>query len=244
MPLGVSSRDGTPRLFPESTRGSQHTPVRKLQQGSSPFGQPGFAAIDFLATPDKCHNNRPVFVPIHHFEHHFRFGNLRPFCSSVLLRVPSTLSFVEEDDFLYRTFPVFAIILVGKSMNIRMNALTLSSASRRLTRVLSALRRVTSLIRASWMTSQRPIPERKDPICLISRLCTAFRPTSVFPAPGTPVTKQITFVLLARILDRKDNGFCGDIEILTGTTGMADLEDVHIGVEGDGSVDNRGTGLK
>jgi hypothetical protein len=53
--------------------GSKHSPVWEFRQGASPFGQPGFAAIDFLATSDKCHNQRPVFMPIHYFKHHFGF---------------------------------------------------------------------------------------------------------------------------------------------------------------------------
>src|ERR1019366_6048640 len=50
--------------------------------------------------------------------------------------------------------------------------------------------------------------------------------------------------LCTRFLDRKDNGVRGQIEILTSTTGMADLEDVHIGVECDGSIDDRRHRLK
>jgi hypothetical protein len=92
--------------------------MRKLHQGSSPFGQPRFTTINFLAASDERHNHRPIVVPIHYLQHHFRFGNLGPFSSTVLLRIPSALGFVEDDNSLHRTFLIFAVVLVGKSVDI------------------------------------------------------------------------------------------------------------------------------
>ena len=114
-----------------------------------------------------------------------------------LLQCPGTLGFVKDRDVLNRRPGHVDEAVVAEVVNILDECPNLLSAVLGQTRPRSRSRRTLSRARASWrIATSGPLPDRNTlysssvwSMCFVA----ASSPTSVLPAPGTPVTKQTAF---------------------------------------------------
>src|SRR5437879_3550797 len=91
---------------------------------SSPFTQASFPCVNLLPSANESDDNRPIGMTIHDFQDHLWFGDmpLSRFLSvlpPVLICIPGSLSFIEDDRMLVRRIrTLFLKIVFYEMMNI------------------------------------------------------------------------------------------------------------------------------
>src|SRR5262249_25280446 len=96
---------------------SKDFPPLELIEGCAPFCQTSLTAIDFLTTAYETNQHRPSLMAVHHIHHHVRFGDRRPFCTGILLCLPRSLRFVENDHSLGRSWSFVLVVVISKSVD-------------------------------------------------------------------------------------------------------------------------------
>lgn len=86
--------------------------------GAAPFGEAGFAAVDFLAVTDECDDDGPVEVAIHDTEDELGFGEVALELVLGLGGVPCTLGLVEDDDFVGWDLGGLVMVGVEEAMDV------------------------------------------------------------------------------------------------------------------------------
>src|SRR6185312_12766091 len=93
-------------------------PARTLRERSAPFLQSCFAVVNFLAAADQRDDRRPISVPFHYAQQHFRFRVVAIEFFLILTSIPCPLSLVEDDGVIGRVKEIVIHVVASENVDI------------------------------------------------------------------------------------------------------------------------------